>query len=227
MPEKYSYSEKIKNPSSIGMSARGSMHTLGNDIKGLRAYMDVLIKGNGGRASKVNGPLGDKYFVETIQNCKDVNTEDIVPRSIYVNNVPYGNIPFLTGGGMDTQYNEFRGLIPGIMSSIGNINPLGIITALSSSGTPKCQAVTLETIGNNNNSSYQTRHVTRDDIKNMSACWFPSRTNPINGKRCHESFANLDTNLDKQDKPDNLNMYMCMYIVTIIVLLFCITQMKY
>jgi len=219
MSEKYSYSDKIKNPAALGMSDHGSLHTLGKDIRGLRAYMDVLIKG-GGRASKVNGPLGNKYFIETIQNCKDIATGDTVPRSIYINNVPYGNIPFLTSGGMDTTYKAFRGLIPSIISSIENIKPLGIITALSSSGTPQCQKVSLETIDTYSRKRIEHGYLTKDDIKSMSACWFQNGKNVITNHRCIESFMNPN------EKSDNLNIYICMYFAVILILLFCITQMR-
>lgn len=219
MPEKYSYSDKIKSPSMIGMSDHGSLSTLGRDIDGLRGYMRLLIKG-GGIASKVNGPLGDKYFVETIQNCKDVNTNNTVPRSIYINNVPYGNIPFLTGGGMNRQYKEFRGLIPGILSSVDNIKPLGIITALGESGTPVCRKVSLETIDTYNNKITKSAYLTEHDIKAMSACWFPNGRNFLTKRNCIESFTNPG------DKPDNLNIYICIYFAVILILLFCITHMK-
>jgi len=219
MSEKYSYSDKIKSPSKIGMSDHGSLSTLGRDIDGLRGYMKLLIKG-GGRASKVNGPLGDKYFIETIQNCKDINTNDTVPRSIYINNVPYGNVPFLTGGGMNRKYREFRGLIPGILSSVDNIKPLGIITALSESGTPVCQKVSLETIDNSNRKGVGHGYLTHHDIKAMSACWFPNGRNFLTKQGCIESFMNPD------DEPDNLNIYICIYFAVILILLFCITHMK-
>ena len=67
----YKYFKFIKSPEEMGMSANGSLGTLANDIGGLIGYVELLVAG-GGNASKVNGPLGNKFFLETGAKCTDL-----------------------------------------------------------------------------------------------------------------------------------------------------------
>ena len=46
----------------------------------------------GGGASKVNGPMGNKFFLKTGAKCKDTQSGKKVDRFMYVNNVPDGQI---------------------------------------------------------------------------------------------------------------------------------------
>jgi len=66
------------------------------------------------------------FFLKTPGQCTDVATQKLVDRYLYINNVPDGSIPLLTGGTMAAHFSTFRGLIPGIVSSIGALNPLTI-----------------------------------------------------------------------------------------------------
>ena len=91
----YNYTKQIKSPEEMGMSSQGSSSAISNNISGLISYTQLLVTGSG-NASKTGGPLGDKFFLETGAKCKDKETGEEVSRSIYVNNVPDGSIPFIT-----------------------------------------------------------------------------------------------------------------------------------
>lgn len=188
----YPYYSNIKTPSEIGMSDQGSLQALGNDINGLIQYVEVLVSGGG--ASKTGGPLGNKFFLQTGQKCKDIATNQQVDRWIYVNNVPQGNIPIISQG-LGVNFSSFKGLIPGTMSNLNVLNPFNIMQSFLSGSVPDCQQITMETIDNNNNKSSQTHYVTLVDIKNMDPCSFPNRINPLrdpSNNRCRETFQNID-----------------------------------
>ncbi|MDC1321340.1 hypothetical protein N8261_05200 [Flavobacteriaceae bacterium] len=184
----YEYWKQIKSPSQMGMSTNGSMSTIAKDVGGLINYVELLVTGQGG-ASKTGRPLGDKFFLKTAATCKDKPSGGVVDRYIYVNNVPDGNIPFISGAsGMN--FSTFEGLVPGTLSNLSAMNPLLIFQAFVSGSQPDCQEIELETIDVNNKSGTETRHVTVTDIQNMGACNFPGNKNPISGRRCKEAFTN-------------------------------------
>lgn len=184
----YPYWKNIKTPSQIGMSDEGSLNALGKDINGLIQYVEVLVTG----ASDATGGkvLGNKFFLQTGGKCKDVATSKEVDRYIYINNVPQGNIPFISSG-LGTNFTEFKGLIPGTMSNLNVLNPFTIMQAFMSGATPDCQEITLEVVDNNSNSSNETHFVSVVDLQNMDACSFPNKINPISGKACSESFTTM------------------------------------
>jgi hypothetical protein len=186
----YSYSSQIFSPSEIGMSAAGTLGALANDIGGLIAYTTLLVSG-GGAASAVNGPLGNKFFLETAGKCKDKATGEVKTRHIYVNNQADGSIPFISAGLNGTTFGQFKGIIPGVMSNVARINPFQILQAFTSGGTPECQAIQMQTIDVKNIRSTETRYVTTNDIAAMQACWFPGGRNPVTGSRCRETFTNM------------------------------------
>ena len=121
----YSYYKQTKTPSQIGMSADGSLDAMGRDVKGLISYVKLLVQG-GGKASKVNGPL-EINFSQTGAECRDINTGKQVNRSLYINNIPDGSIPFISSA-LDTNL-LIEGLIPGTFSNLGDLNPLAIFKA--------------------------------------------------------------------------------------------------
>jgi hypothetical protein len=185
----YDYTGNIKAPSELGMSDRGSLATLGRNISGLIAYVELLVSGKT-KASKSGNPLGNKFFLYTGAKCKAKDSGDIVDRHIYINNVPDGSIPFITSG-MDVNFTTFRGLVPGTMSNVAKINPLQILQAFTSGTNPECQQLTMETINVNNIRGRDTKYVTTVDIQNMSPCWFMNKTNPITKEKCREAFSTL------------------------------------
>ena len=184
----YGYYNNIKTPAQIGMSDQGSLTALGNDINGLIQYVDLLVSGNS-KASATGGPLGNKFFLQTGAKCKAPDGTD-QDRFIYINNVPEGNIPFISQG-MGVNFSEFKGLIPGAMGNLNVLNPYAIMSSFLSGSTPDCQELTMETIDVNNNKSSETHFVTLVDIQNMDACSFSNNTNPVTNETCKESFHNI------------------------------------
>ena len=146
----YPYYKNINSPtsSSMNMSTDGTMSARGADIEGLIAYVQLLVEG-GGNASVTGGPLGNKFFLKTGAKCLDTETNEEVDRYIYVDNVPSGNIPFISSA-MGQDFTEFEGLVPGAMSDLNVFNPFTILQSFLSGATPQCQSLTMQTIDNNN-----------------------------------------------------------------------------
>ena len=120
--QSYPYYKNIKAPSQLGMGDKGTIQQMTKDIDGLVQYVELLVTGKS-EASATGGPLGNKFFLQTgakcsaKDKCSDPNDDSSckeVDRYIYVNNVPDGDIPFITSG-LDRNFNEFCGLIPGEM----------------------------------------------------------------------------------------------------------------
>ena len=183
----YPYYQNIKMPNQIGMSSEGSLSALGNDINGLISYVEVLVEGKS-KASVPGGPLGNKFFLQTAAKCVDTKTNQQVDRYIYVDNVPEGNIPFISQG-LGVNFAEFKGLIPGSMGNLNVLNPFNILQSFLSGSTPECQELTMQTIDANNNSSSETHYVTLTDIQNMDPCSFSNGQNPVSNKKCVETFS--------------------------------------
>lgn len=191
----YPYYKNIRTPSEIGMSDNGTIQQMSRNIDGLIQYVEVLVTGNS-RASSTGRPLGNKFFLQTGAKCaavdkcsnpNDPSTCEKTNRYIYVNNVPQGNIPFISNG-LGVNFSEFKGLVPGAMSNLNVLNPFGIMRAFLSGSTPPCQEISLETIDINNNRSSQSHYLTLTDITNMDPCSFPNRRNPLSGQVCRETF---------------------------------------
>jgi len=191
----YPYYKNIKTPSQLGMSDKGSIQQMSADINGLIEYVKLLVSGNS-KASSTGRPLGNKFFLKTgakcvaVDNCsnlEDISTCNQVDRYIYFNNIPIGNIPFISSG-LDVNFSEFKGLIPGAMGNLNVLNPFAIMKAFMSGATPSCQNLTMETIDINNNKSSETHYVTLTDIQDMDPCLFSNKTNPITKKKCSETF---------------------------------------
>lgn len=206
----YPYYKNIKSPSQIGMSDDGSLSALAEDIDGLISYVEILVTGNS-NASTTGGPLGNKFFLKTGAKCKasntctdpnDSSTCQDVDRYIYIDNVPAGNIPFISQG-LGVDFTEFKGLIPGSMSNLNVLNPYGIMQAFLSGSTPACQELTMQTISVDNVASSETHYVTLTDIQNMDPCTFSNNTNPITKKSCQEAFQNSSPNTTTSVLPDD------------------------
>ncbi len=186
----YPYYKYIKTPSEIGMSGSGSLSQLGKDIDGLISYVELLVSG-GGKASATGKPLGNKFFLKTGGKCKDVATGQDQDRYIYINNVPVGNIPFISSG-VGVNFSEFKGLIPGTISNLNAFNPMEMFQSFLAGSKPDCQELKMETIDIYNNKSTETHFVTLIDIKNMDPCVFTDKTNPLTKAKCRETFTNLN-----------------------------------
>lgn len=177
----YDYSAHIRSPDELGMSSEGNFDALGKDISGLLGYVDLLVTGKcelGNCASKYpNGttfgkPLGNKFFLDTAVQCEDKATGNQVTRSIYINNVPDGQIPFISNMS-GIAFSTFEGLVPGIMSNIAQIHPMQILMAFVNGQSPTCQAVTMPTIdAATDTHGTATRYVINADIDLMPPAWF-------------------------------------------------------
>ena len=201
----YPYYKNIKSPSQIGMSNKGTLQQLANNVDGLISYVEVLVSGKS-KASATGGPLGNKFFLQTGGKCVDNSVDgsnNQVDRYIYVNNVPEGNIPFISSG-LGVDFTDFRGLIPGAMSNLNVLNPFGLLQSFLAGSTPPCQEITMQTIDVNNNKSSETNFVTVTDIQNMDPCSFPNGRNPITKAKCSESFTTgVATDAARVDMPDD------------------------
>jgi hypothetical protein len=193
----YPYYKNIRTPTQIGMSSKGTISQMTADIDGLIQYVNLLVSGKS-KASATGKPLGNKFFLQTGAKCaaidkcsepNDSSTCQQTDRYIYINNVPQGNIPFISSG-MGVNFSEFKGLIPGTMGNLNVLNPFAIMRAFMSGSTPPCQEITMQTIDVNNNSSSETHYVTLADIQNMDPCSFPNGKNPVTKDKCKETFQN-------------------------------------
>lgn len=191
----YPYYKNIKTPAQIGMGDKGTLDQMGKDIDGLIQYVDLLVSGSS-KASATGGPLGNKFFLKTGAKCaavdkcsnsNDASTCEKTDRFIYVDNVPDGNIPFISSG-IGVNFSEFKGLIPGSMGNLNVLNPFAIMRAFLSGSNPPCQEITMQTIDVNNNKSSETHYVTLADIQSMDPCMFPNNKNPVTGANCIETF---------------------------------------
>jgi hypothetical protein len=183
----YNYSGHIKSPSEMGMSAEGDFGVLADDVGGLLGYVDLLVGGqctlgkcasknltnkDGSGGGTYGAPLGNQFFLDTAVKCKDVVSGNKVTRSIYINNIPDGRIPIIsevTGASFD----DFKGIMPGIMSNIAQIRPMQILMAFVTGASSACQMVTMPTTDVNNRRGSDTRYITNTDIDIMPASWFP------------------------------------------------------
>jgi len=191
----YPYYKYIKTPSEIGMSGKGSLSQLGKDIDGLTSYVELLVSGSG-KASATGKPLGNKFFLKTGGKCTDKVTNQDVDRYIYINNVPAGNIPFISSG-VGVNFSEFKGLIPGTISNLNAFNPMEMFQAFLSGSKPNCQEIKMETIDVYNNRSTESHFVTLVDIQNMDPCIFPNKKNPITNAQCKETFSNMNNQIQE------------------------------
>ena len=206
----YLYWKRILKPSDMGMSADGNLETLASDVGGLINYVEVLVTGNAG--STTGGPLGDKFFLKTGGQCTDVASGKKVDRYIYIDNVPNGNIPFISSGLGGTDFTEFEGLIPGLLGDLGKLNPLNLFKSFMTGDNPDCMSVTLQTIipvedadlndtGQDNVGS-QTQYLAVADVKNMDPCIFPGKTNPADPSlTCKEAF--MSRRIDDSSSSDD------------------------
>ena len=165
----YKYYTGINTPGDLKMSSEGSMSAMSNNVAGIMDYVEVLVSGRG-PASKTGQPLGNKYFLTTGGQCT-TSDKNKVQRSLYVNNVPDGEIPFIsTGLGMN--FTSFEGLIPGILEDVGKLNPLPLFSAFMQGSAPPCTKITMPTINVKNEPGTGSGYVVNSEIRSMNNAWF-------------------------------------------------------
>jgi hypothetical protein len=189
----YDYSGHVKSPTEMGMSSAGNFPTLADDIGGLLGYVDLLVGGqcslgtcaskrlnnaDGSYAGEYGKPLGNQFFLDTPVKCKDIATKEEVTRSIYVNNIPDGQIPIVSDVGNGASFDDFKGIMPGIMSNIAQIKPMQILMAFVTGTSTACQAVTMPTMDVNDNPGTDRRYITNTDISVMPISWFSGGVPP-------------------------------------------------
>jgi hypothetical protein len=189
----YKYFANINNPDQLGMSGAGSMDTMEADVAGLINYVQVLVSGDGA-ASKTGKPLGDKFFLKTGGKCT-TSDGDVVTRSLYVNNVPDGDLPFISSmSGFN--FTVFEGLLPGIMEDIGKLSPLPLFGAFMQGAEPACTQITMPTIDVNNVQGTGSGYVTNSEIKGMNSAWFTAGSKPS-----VEGFINANNKMVEKYSP--------------------------
>ena len=186
----YPYASYIKSPDEMSAGPKGDYTTLSKDIKAMTAYVDVLVSGQSkAQNTPTQGPMGNKYFLNTGGTCT-ADDGSTVDRYVYINNVPDGTIPLLSGA-MGTKFTQYEGLVPGILEDLGYIDPTALFGAFSTDST-NCREITMQVRDNENVDARQSQFVEESDIATYDACWFGGGggaggggTNPVTGATCN------------------------------------------
>ena len=188
----YHYTKFIKSPKEMGMS--GDAKSIGNNIAGLMNYVHLLMNGKGNASKTPWRYLGNRYFYDTGGKCESSSGK--VKRSLYVDNVPNGNIPWLKD--MDTS--SLRGLVPALLESINKMNPSSMLTAFKQPTNPTCRNIYMKTVDENNVEGTGSGFVLDNEIKGISPCAFVKGVNPVTGGICKESFIGnkYNNNIEKR-----------------------------
>lgn len=186
----YKYYKHIKNPSQLGMSGDGNLNALSNDIAGIMDYVEVLVSGTGPASS--GKPLGDKFFIKTAGQCKDFKTNKLVTRSMFINNIPTSKLPIISNLS-GVSFPDFRGIVPGMLENVYDINPLKMFSAFMEGNEPVCAEVKLDTVGTNEPSG--SGFIPISELKELqSSGKIPNNTvtpDMINALNKKESFVNI------------------------------------
>ena len=190
----YNYVNHISNPTEMNLKVSGDMWDFGNDIATIGDYIAVLISGDSRANNNPDRPLGDSFFLPTVAKCADINSDSSnnkVQRSLYINNIPTGNIPLLSGlAGKD--FSDMRGLIPGIAQNLEVLNPIGFAKQLFAGGNPPCQLVELPTVDNSGIVISESGYVTNEDLSLLDPCAITQ----LGGKWKNWSKNSLPTKVD-------------------------------
>lgn len=168
IPESYNYATKIISPDELQQKGQIGINGnhLTNNVNAMVSYIDLNLGGNslnGIHVTENNNVLGNKYFLKTFLKCKDIETKKSVGRMLYINNVPTGKFKLLGGG-----KTSFRGLLPGIVSNIENLNPFDAFQELMGSSTPDCVKIKLEEIGDDGKPiKSKPQYITLRDLEDM------------------------------------------------------------
>lgn len=195
----HNYAKEILSPQEMGMSDAGNMTTLGNNVRGIIAYTDVLVSGKSRAQQNCNGgkcrpacdprkntncaPLGNAFYLETGGKCKDKKGK-LHTRYMYINNKPTGAIPFISNmSGKNLP--GLRGLIPGAIENLGAINPLSMFSGFMQGTDPPCRPLKLKGEGGNGR-----QHVSDADIADLDPCFWDSKGKPRTSRSTDKSGRN-------------------------------------
>lgn len=158
----YNYASQIKTPTELGMGDKGTMKQLRYNVAGMIDYINILVTGKS-PASKANGgPLGDAFFLNTNSKCLANGVPK--PRHFYINNIPDGKLPFLSGK-TNMKMDSFSGLIPGIIEDISELNPEGLVKSFGKTDPPPCSLKTFKIVDSGGKVFKETRYVSDEDVK--------------------------------------------------------------
>jgi hypothetical protein len=177
----YNYVSYINDPDKLGMGPDGTISQLVANVGGLVNYVELLSTGTG-KASTIRGPLGDSFFLPTGAKCTDVATGNLVTRSLWVNNIPNGKIPFITSALNGEKFTAFEGLVPGVLGNLASIHPMQIFQAFTSGAYPSCQLVSKTTRDENNIEKPGSGYLTLEDIQIMGTDGFTTLNKKNNKK---------------------------------------------
>ena len=168
-------------------------------VGGGKAQRNCWSKCDDGNLSDISGctkPLGDRYLLKTMGKCNakstdasGAETEELVTRYVYLNNIPDGQIPFM---GAATKGVMPKGLVPGVFKNIAGLNPIPIIKSFTESSKPDCTAISVSIVDTDNTNRIQVAHVANSEIKDIDPCVFAQnddgkRINPITTVTCTKS----------------------------------------
>ena len=184
----YPYYKYIATPKEAGITDEGSLSATSDDVAGLINYVQLLITGKGKANVGGGEPLGDKFFLKTGGQCKDIQSGQLVDRYLYINNQPDGSIPFITSGA-GVQFTDFEGLVPGIIEDLDAMNPISIFRGFMEGNNPPCTEITMPTKSATNVIGSDSKHVANGDIQDLAPCDFPGKKYPISKVSCREGFT--------------------------------------
>ena len=244
--QNYSYGSFIKSPVAMGMSGATSgwgLDTIGTNFGGLISYIELLVTGTSvaSKAASIdyplggdrtNQPLGNAYVFNTGFTCIDKKgtKQNAVA---YMNNIPLGNIPFISNLLGAGDVSELRGLLPGIFEDLNGFDPMIIVNALDICNNSPCN----EEVETDPQYSLPTTNISSDGksydddkppvefsqyymfdsfVSQIDPCIFrgklgtgidntSTRQNPVTKEKCRESFTNINNNLQNEIEK-NVNM---------------------
>ena len=157
----YNYATQIKTPDDLGMGTQGTMKQLRYNIGGMIDYINILVTGKSPASKAGGGPLGDAFFIDTHSKCLENGVPK--PRHFYINNVPDGRIPFLSGK-TSVKLDSFKGLIPGIIEDVSALNPEDMIKSFGKTEPPTCSLKTFKVIDSGGKIYKESRYVDDEEV---------------------------------------------------------------
>ena len=196
-----SYTSRIKDPTDLGVSAKGKIKYMVKDVKAMANYVNVLTRKGPWKALK-NGEhksIGSSSFFKTGTTCKNVEDNgDSADRYFYNDAIPYG---------------KNKSLIFSIAGDIENMNPLSLLDGLKHHDNT-CKKVNLQVRQPNGDETYEERAVNINEIEAIDPCRFKeikgTRKNVQTGKSCKEGFSVYHGNKKYQNV---YNLFFCLLLL--------------
>lgn len=191
----YNYSRFIESPLELSTVNTLTGEEISDNMK-IREYVGALISGDSNALTA--SPLGNAYFMDTNSQCINTDTGDLENRFVFMSNITYTEVPFPIGF-MGFNFNETKGLLPGIIDNINQINDIDLQSSLVGGEIPECRNITMQTVNSNNNVNNESQFVALTDIEEIDPCSFPTGVNPLTNETCVEAFTSLE-NLENSRK---------------------------